>query len=292
MLRVPVLGVYHTDFPAYIDHLFEDHALTTLCEGFMRFFYSPFSAIFTRSDDYVEALTALGLPEDRTVSLMPGFDNEVFHVRNRDESIFKKLGVEKNLPLLTKAWKRAHAKIAEQGREAELIVVGDGPYRETMQDTLKNAGVHYLGFRSGDELTAIYASCDYFIFPSITDTLGQVVMESQGSGLPVLVTDQGGPKEVVRDRESGFVLDHEDLSAWVDHIAMLSTDDARREQMSEAAHTLMQTYSIRHSFEHFWDVHIEAWHEHLARRGVQPNSPEQVYRSRPRHDRQQAATDQ
>ncbi len=306
MLRVPVLGVYHTDFPAYIDHLFEDHALTTLCEGFMRFFYSPFSAIFTRSDDYVDALTNLGLPRDRTVSLMPGFDNEVFHVRNRDESIFKKLGVsvkptsvkalyvgrvsvEKNLPLLTKAWKRAYAKIAEQGREAELIVVGDGPYREAMQQTLKDAGVHYLGFRSGDELTATYASCDFFIFPSITDTLGQVVMESQGSGLPVLVTDQGGPKEVVRHGQTVFVLEHEDLGAWVDHIALLATDDARRETMSQAAHELMQTYSIRHSFEHFWDVHIEAWHEHLARRGVTPNSPEQVYTPRPRHDRQQAA---
>ncbi len=304
MLRVPVLGVYHTDFPAYIDHLFEDHALTTLCEGFMRFFYSPFSSIFTRSDDYVSALTSLGLPEERTVSLMPGFDNEVFHVRNRDEGIWKKLGVkvnpssvkvlyvgrvsvEKNLPLLTKVWKRAHAKLAAAGQQAELIVVGDGPYRETMERELKGASVQYLGFRKGDELTALYASSDLFIFPSVTDTLGQVVMESQGSGLPVLVTDQGGPKEVVRDGQTGFVLTAEEVGPWVDRVVELVSDDAMRERMSVAAHELMQTYSIRHSFEHFWDVHVAAWHEHLARRGIKPNSAEQIHQTRPRHDRPQ-----
>ncbi len=306
MLRIPVLGVYHTDFPAYIDHMFEDHALTTLCEGYMRFFYSPFSAVFTRSDDYIATLTSLGLPEGQTVSLMPGFDNEVFHVRNRDEGIWQKLGskvnpsavkvlyvgrvsVEKNLPLLTKVWKRASEKLRKTGHTAELVVVGDGPYRETMERELKDSGIHFLGFRHGDELTTLYASSDLFVFPSVTDTLGQVVMESQGSGLPVLVTDQGGPKEVVLDQETGFVLSADEIEPWVDRVVELVSDHSLRERMGKAAHESMQTYSIRHSFEHFWDVHVQAWHEHLARRGVTPNGPEQVYHTRPRADRERAA---
>jgi glycosyltransferase involved in cell wall biosynthesis len=306
MLRVPVLGVYHTDFPAYVDHLFEDHAFTTLCEGFMRFFYSPFSAVFTRSDDYVRSLTRLGLPEERTVSLMPGFDNEVFHVRNRDESIWTRIGakvdpasvkvlyvgrvsVEKNLPLLTTIWKRVVKRLASDGTKAELVMVGDGPYREIMQRELPGMGVHFLGFRHGEELNALYATSDMFVFPSVTDTLGQVVMESQGSGLPVLVTDQGGPKEVVRDGQTGFVLSADDPDAWVDRVVQLVRDQGLRTRMSVAAHESMQTYSIRHSFEHFWDVHVHAWHEHLAKQGITPKGPEQVHRTRPRRDRAPAS---
>ncbi|MBK7403412.1 MAG: glycosyltransferase [Phycisphaerales bacterium] len=85
MLRVPVLGVYHTGFPSYVDNLFEDHAFTYACERFMRFFYKPFWAIFTRSQDYVESLARLGLDRDRC-ALMPGFESGAFHPRFRDRS--------------------------------------------------------------------------------------------------------------------------------------------------------------------------------------------------------------
>jgi glycosyltransferase involved in cell wall biosynthesis len=250
----------------------------------------------------VRSLTRLGLPEERTVSLMPGFDNEVFHVRNRDESIWSRIGakvdpssvkvlyvgrvsVEKNLPLLMMIWKRVVKQLGDQGTKAELIMVGDGPYREIMQRELAGMGVHFLGFRHGEELTALYATSDMFVFPSVTDTLGQVVMESQGSGLPVLVTDQGGPKEVVSDGKTGFVLSADDIDAWVQRVVQLVRDRDLRAQMSVAAHELMQTYSIRHSFEHFWDVHVHAWHEHLAKQGISPKGPEQIHRTRPRRDR-------
>ncbi|MBZ0267769.1 glycosyltransferase, partial [bacterium] len=215
MLRVPVLGVYHTDFPSYIDNLFEDRAFTLACERFMRFFYKPFLAIFTRSEDYVDALARLGLPRERCCALMPGFEHETFHPRFRDTTLWERfpgvdpdsakvlyvgrVSVEKNLPFLTGVWKQTQHRLKEQGLNAELIVVGDGPYRERMAQELRRERVHFLGFRRGEELSRIYASSDMFVFPSVTDTLGQVVMESQGSGLPVLVTDQGGPKEVVEE---------------------------------------------------------------------------------------------
>ncbi|MEN0021062.1 MAG: glycosyltransferase, partial [Planctomycetota bacterium] len=308
MLRVPVLGVYHTDFPAYVDHLFEDHAFTSMCRGFMRFFYSPFHSIFTRSDDYVAALERLGLPRERTVSLMPGFDTTVFDRRFRDVDAWSeypgvmrdsvkalyvgRVSIEKNLPLLTGAWPEARQRAKEAGVDAELIIVGDGPYRKKMEGELKKHGAHFLGFRHGEELSRIYASCDMFVFPSTTDTLGQVVMESQGSALPVLVSDVGGPKEVVRHGETGFVLPGESdqgtaalRGPWTDHIALLLSDHDKRRTMGDAAHAFMQTYSIRNSFEHFWDVHVQAWHEHLVARGIEPKGPEQVHRTRPRADR-------
>ncbi|MAY75669.1 MAG: hypothetical protein CMJ31_13320 [Phycisphaerae bacterium] len=283
MLRIPVLGVYHTDFPAYIDQLFDDDGLHKLSIQFMRAFYKPFSAIFTRSEDYVDSLAKVGLPRDRMVSLMPGFDSSMFHTRHRDLSIWKRLGVdkdrvkilyvgrvsvEKNMPLLTQIWKSARKRLRDAGIRAELVVVGDGPYREEMARELKGKDATFLGFRYGEELSAIYASCDLFCFPSTTDTLGQVVMESQGSGLPVIVSDEGGPKEVVQHGRTGFVIPASDPDAWIEHLVTLATDRERCKTMGAAAHASMQPYSLEHSFEHFWEVHVEAWHEHLSQLGV------------------------
>lgn len=290
MLRVPVLGVYHTDFPSYIDRLFEDRAFTAVCERFMRFFYRPFQAIFTRSEDYVESLARLGLDRQRCCALVPGFDSRTFHPRFADPAVWDRhpaidpesvkvlyvgrVSVEKSLPFLTGVWKQARRRLEECGVRAELIVIGDGPYRERMASELRGQGAHFLGFRRGRELSELYASSDLFVFPSVTDTLGQVVMESQGSGLPVIVSDQGGPKEVVEDGRTGFVLPATSPQAWVERIVELASDGERRRRMGRDAHEAMQRYTLENSFEHFWEVHERAWREHLHARGVRPRDPD------------------
>lgn len=288
MLRVPVLGVYHTDFPAYVDHLFDDPAFTALTARYMRVFYAPFRAVFTRSRDYADSLVRLGLPRQRVVPLLPGVDVDTFHPRHKDTSIWSRfagvsagsvkvlycgrVSVEKNMPLLAGVWRRVHAACRSRGLQAELIVVGDGPYRAKMQRDLKGLSAHFLGFRHGAELSALYASSDLFVFPSATDTLGQVVMESQASGLPVIVSDQGGPKEVVAEGTTGHVLPATDADRWVDAIFGLVDDHSRRRAMGAAAHEAMQHHSIAGSFEHFWQVHERLWREHLAGLGVTPRA--------------------
>jgi glycosyltransferase involved in cell wall biosynthesis len=283
MLRVPVLGVYHTDFPAYIDHLFEDQAFTWVTERFMRFFYHPFHTVFTRSEDYKRAVTSLGVSPERVRSLMPGVDTELFHPRFRDPGIWRRfpgarddslkalfvgrISIEKNMPFLASVWKAALRRFLADGIDAELIVVGDGPYRKQMEKELGARSAHFLGFRHGHELSSIYASADLFLFPSTTDTLGQVVMEAQASGIPALVSDVGGPREVITEGVTGHVIPI-DQNQWIDAICSLlrSPDDLRR--MGRAAHHAMQSYSLRSSFEHFWNVHEQAWREHLAEIGI------------------------
>jgi glycosyltransferase involved in cell wall biosynthesis len=287
MLRIPVLGVYHTDFPAYVDRLFDDHVFTRATEKYMRAFYKPFSAIFTRSEDYVESLVRLGMERQRVMSLLPGFETDTFNVSFKDRSIWERLGcsptalkvlfvgrvsVEKNMPFLTQLWKQVCHRNKELGIDAELIVVGDGPYRERMQQELKHLPARFLGFRHARELSTIYASSDMFVFPSVTDTLGQVVLESQGSGLPVVVTDQGGPKEVVVEGVTGHVLSVERPNDWVERICGILADDERRARMSHAAHASVQRYSLANSFEHFWETHTRAWHQHLSTQGIVPRT--------------------
>lgn len=284
MLRVPVLGVYHTDFPAYIDYLFQDPSFTWATERYMRFFYGPFRAVFTRSDDYVEAVARLGVQRPRIRSLMPGVDTDLFHPRFRDAGAWGRfpgvsadsvkvlyvgrVSVEKNMPLLVRLWKDARARLLAADIEAELIVVGDGPYRAAMERDLRGRDAHFLGFRHGAELSTLYASSDLFVFPSVTDTLGQVVMESQASGLPVLVSDVGGPKEVVAEGESGHVLPATDPAAWASTVARLAASPEERRRMGAAANRRMRENSLDRSFEHFWETHEEAWREHLTEHGA------------------------
>jgi glycosyltransferase involved in cell wall biosynthesis/predicted metal-dependent phosphoesterase TrpH len=293
MLRVPLVGVYHTDFPAYVEKLFHDDSLTHACTGYMKLFYKTFAAIFTRSEEYKRSLEEMGLDGARIEALMPGIMTEEFHPRHKDESVEQRAGlkkntvrvlfvgrvsVEKNMPMLARVWREASAQLTRMGVAAELVIIGDGPYREQMEKELRGVPTSFLGFRYGQELSSLYAGCDLFAFPSTTDTLGQVVMESQASGMPVLVSDQGGPKEVTIDGETGYVLPATDDRAWVDALVDLCSNHAKRQRMGHAAHEAMQTFSMARSFEHFWQVHEHVWAQTLAKHGITPRTPEQALR--------------
>lgn len=269
-LRRPLVGVYHTDFPAYVERLFGDDSLAYFTSGYMKWFYRGFAAILTRSEDYAGALERLGIPRQRLGALRPGISLGEFGGHMRDEGVMARLGMsgpsvrvlyvgrvstEKNIGLLERVWPAARRRLGIAGVDAELVVVGDGPAKSTLERSLRGEGARFLGFRHGAELSAIYAGCDLFVFPSTTDTLGQVVMEAQASGLPVLVSDQGGPREVVMDGETGLVLSAGDERAWEDAVVALATDAARRRGMGRRAAEFMSGYSMRACFEHFWSVH-------------------------------------
>ncbi len=291
---VPLVGVCHTDFPAYVRHLFDDDALGWCAEEATRRFYRPFRMVLTRSARAAKDLVRLGLPCSRLAKLRPGTDVDVFHPRHRDASIWSRLGlreatgeqapvrvlttarvsVEKNLPMLARVWRRASGVLVSRGIAADLIVVGDGPFRPEMERALAGGRAHFAGFRRGADLAALYASSDLFVFPSRTDTLGQVVMEAQASGLPVLVSDEGGPREMVQPGATGLVISGRDESAWVDAIVAQVTHDERRRTMGEAASRWMSTHTIERSIEHFWSVHEKvASHVHTADDHAEASKP-------------------
>jgi glycosyltransferase involved in cell wall biosynthesis len=287
-LGVPLLGTYHTDFPAYVERLFDDTVLGSMTADVMAWFYRPFSRVFSRSAESMRSMADAGLDPGRFVTLNAGMDTEMFHPRCRDESLWERLGasmsgtlrvlscgrvsIEKNLPMLVQAWKLARPLLRAQGTRAQLVVVGDGPYLAAMKAALAEEGPNeppplFLGFRHGAELSSLYASSDFFVFPSTTDTLGQAVMEAQASGLPALVSDQGGPKGIIEPGRTGLVLSGSDPAAWARAIAELAADPSRRAEMSDAAHLRMQNYGFAKSFEHFWKVHEQAVAESVHSQG-------------------------
>jgi glycosyltransferase involved in cell wall biosynthesis len=276
--RLPLLGTYHTDFPEYIDRLIGKESLTRVCESFMSGFYQPFDFVFTRSAEYERSLLQLGIDSDRILRLRAGIDLSRFGPQHNNVGIFDRIGakpaevralyvgrvsIEKGLPLLTDIWPRASAELARRGVRARLTVVGDGPYRREMESKLANHATDFTGFRHADELAAIYASSDLFLFPSVTDTLGQVVIEAQASGVAVMVTDQGGPQSVIRNGETGFVISAEDPEAWKTRIVDAMGDVAFLRRAGLAAFTHSRQYDFRAGFASFIQAHetaLSAYH--------------------------------
>lgn len=269
-LGVPLVGVYHTDFPAYVERLFGDEGLTRVTQEVMRWFYRPFDVVLARSHAY--AMGMEWLEARRLETFRPGIVLEDFGPQHRDEGVLRELGseagavralfvgrvsVEKNTPLLERAWLEALPELQSRGVKAELVMVGDGPDLARLRESLAGRSVKFAGFRHGAELARLYASCDVLVFPSVTDTLGQVVLEAQASGLPVMVTDVGGPSEVMRDGVSGVVV-APDARAWAAGLVEMLSNHARRREMGRAALADAQGYSFRHSFDAWWGVHAEA----------------------------------
>jgi glycosyltransferase involved in cell wall biosynthesis len=266
MLRVPLLGTYHTDFPAYVDRLARDHRVTHGTTRYMEWFYGEMSAVFSRSSAYLFNLRDLGVPDHRLRTIVPGINSQKFSADRRDEAGWERRGihqprrllyvgrvsVEKNLPLLTECFRKLH----DRRRDTALIVAGDGPYLQQMKSDLAELPAYFLGVQNDDQLGTLYASSDLFVFPSRTDTLGQVVMEAQASGLPALVSNEGGPKESVEHDVTGVVLTATDATSWASAIGTLLDDEPRRLGMSRAASARAGRSSLPRTFESFWADHL------------------------------------
>ena len=171
-----------------------------------------------------------------------GLDTELFNPSMRDEKFWIKRGAtgpvllyvgrvskEKDLNLLADIAPALRAKAGP----FTLAIVGEGPYRAELEKLLPDA--IFTGILSGRELGVAYASADLFVFPSTTDTYGNVVVEAMAAGLPVAVSDVGGPRELVKTSQMGLVLPARDASAWVNGLTQLLAVLPSREERQNLA---------------------------------------------------------
>ena len=268
MLNVPLLSTYHTDFPAYVlDHT-QDHRLTTFAESFMQWFYTRGEMVFTRSRQYENVLAKMGVGREKLMMLPPCVDNETFNPRHKDPNFWHdrkidaqyhllyagRVSAEKNLGLLAESFRQ----LCKKRSDVALVFAGDGPQLESLKKLLADLPAHFLGRQNDSQLSALYANSDLLVFPSRTDTLGQVVMEAQASGLPVLVCNEGGPSEVMDHGLTGLVLPPDNAAAWTTAILDLLNDTPRRLRMSRTAPHRVARYSPARTFDAYWDEHVKA----------------------------------
>jgi glycosyltransferase involved in cell wall biosynthesis len=140
-----------------------------------------------------------------------------------------RLSREKGLELLPEMLYRLRAC----GAPHRLVVAGDGPLRRWLMEQLPDAV--FTGSLSREDVANVFASADLFVFPSTTDTAGNVVLEAQASGLPVVVSNKGGPREHMMPDVTGRICEGNDARAWATVVADLLLDPATRQHMSAAA---------------------------------------------------------
>ena len=157
-----------------------------------------------------------------------------------------RISKEKNLDTLVASTRR----LAQWKTPARPLFIGDGPYLSEMKRLLPDA--LFTGYLRGEELADAYASADFFVFPSTTDTFGNVVLEAQASGLPVIVSDVGGPRDLVQHARDGFITKALDAGELAEAIRRLTEDPKLRERMGALARGRVETRDWSEAFEKFW----------------------------------------
>lgn len=255
LLGLPVSGTYHTDIPRYVRDLAGSRVLEEVAWRWVLWFYSRMDEVLVPSASTRRELIARGLRADRIRPLPRWVDTDFFSPRLRDLSLWDSTAVEgrlkllyagrvsreKNLELLA----RGLRVLVDSGVNVGLIVAGDGPYRSTMEVSLAGYPVVFLGFLDQERLAATYASSDVFVFPSATDTFGNVVLEAQSSGLPVIVSDKGGPSELIVHGETGLRVPSNDLQALVQAVRFFSDDPSVAPLMGLAARSYCLAGAMR-----------------------------------------------
>ena len=242
LLHLPVTGTFHTDLPRYAERLYPGSHAQRHAWRYMAWFYGMMDDVFAPSRATARDLVAHGL-DPRQVHVLPCWvDGERFSPAHRDGSLAAgggaphvvyagRLAGEKSVDLLVRAFR----DVVDGGVAAHLVVAGDGPYREQMERDLAGYPATFLGFVPQDELARVYASGDLFVLPSSTETCGLVVLEAQAAGLPVIVTDRGGPREYMRPGGTGLLIPGDDAGALADAMRALLADGERRAAMGRAA---------------------------------------------------------
>jgi glycosyltransferase involved in cell wall biosynthesis len=255
LLDIPVAATYHTDIPRYVGRLTNDVFLENTAWSFINWFYNQMDEVLVPSKSTRDQLVEHGLAPEKVLPLPRWVDTDAFSPSRRDPALFAaddmsssvnflyvgRISKEKNLGLLADAF----ASLVQGGHEVQLIIVGDGPYRAELEHHLQGLPAIFAGFRHGNELARIYASSDVFVFPSTTDTFGNVVLEAQASGIPVIVSDQGGPKELIIAGETGFVVKANDRAELAKTMAYFVQDPGLCRVMGQSARRFIETNAPR-----------------------------------------------
>lgn len=269
ILKIPVHGTYHTAFPQYVRMFTEDPAMEDAAWRYMRWFYGQMDTIYAPSRSTAQDLAERGIGAERIVVHPRGVDAERFRPDDQGR-FFQALGLarqfkilyvgrvsrEKSLDVLAQAFRQVHA----HRPDARLVVVGDGPYLEEMRAQTADLPVVFTGYLQGEALTSAYAGADLFVFPSATDTFGNVVLEAQASGLPVVVTSSGGPREAMQPGRTGLVVAPYDAEALAMSVLDLMLDRERLGRMAALARQHAARTSFDQAFLRTWDIYASIVH--------------------------------
>ncbi len=232
-LKLPVSTGFHTNFHSYSKH-YGVGFLKRPITAYLRKFHNRALATLVPTEGLRHELECRGFQNLHVVSR--GVDTRLFSPSRRNQELRRSWGAgehaivamyvgrmaaEKNLPLAVRAFLAMH----ERSPQAQLVMVGDGPERASLAS--RNPNVIFAGTRSGEDLATYYASADVFLFPSLTETFGNVTLEAMASGLAVVAYEYAAAQQCLVHEESGLLAPFGDSRAFVGMAAGLMEHSAR-----------------------------------------------------------------
>jgi len=270
LMGLECISVYHTDFAVQADWVFKDADLTGMIRFLINRFYSFSTRIKVPTREYIRILEDQGFPLEkmslfrRGMVITPLIPNPAGKKRLMNEKGIQRgttllwagrMSHDKNLEFLLEVYDGALKTIPE----LNLILCGDGPELDFYRIECRvRERIHFMGMVDQAELLKYYETADLFVFPSTTDTFGMVILEAQSRGLPALVTDVGGPQEIIEDGRTGHVLSLSDKGAWIQKIEemhLLKTERPNEFAMMRAAcrNHIRESYSWDEAFDDILD---------------------------------------
>jgi glycosyltransferase involved in cell wall biosynthesis/predicted metal-dependent phosphoesterase TrpH len=237
-LGLPLLGSYHTELAAYAGMRSGELRVAEAMAGAVALFYNACDLVLSPSGASDQALAAIGTPAERVLRWDRGVDTERFdpalRTRPREDGRIDvlysgRITREKGVELLADSFLLARS----QDPRLQLVIAGGGPERERLADRL-GGDARFLGWLDGEDLARAYADADVFLFPSATDTFGQVILEAQASGLPVVAVAEGGPLSLIDDDVDGL-LRPADPDAMASAVLALAASPLKRESLGLGA---------------------------------------------------------
>ena len=272
---VPLVASFHTNVPEYVDALGIGWT-RPLTEAALKYLHNQAAVNLCTSGPMVDTAREVGI---RNVKLWPkAVDTETYHPSRATAEMRTRLtDGNPEAPLLTYIGRVSKEKdlkrlnnvmrlVRAECDDARLAIVGDGPFLNELKETFDPSFTVFTGYLSGEELAAAFATGDVFLFPSATETLGLVALESFASRVPVIGTRAGGIPFVIEEGVTGHLIDpNAGDAAWANAAVELLQDSARRENMGAAARCEAEKYSWVESTQALLAAYEEAI-EHPYRR--------------------------
>jgi glycosyltransferase involved in cell wall biosynthesis len=240
-LGIAVTSDFRTNFQAYSGH-YRLGWLGGAIAAYLRRFHNHTGCTMVPTEALRSELQAAGF--ERVVVVARGVDTQLFDPARRSDALRRqwgaaadhgvvlyvgRLAAEKNLDVLL----QAYAAMRQINPSLRLVLVGDGPARQQLQQ--RCPGAVFAGVRRGDDLAAHYASADLFLFPSLTETFGNVVPEALASGLAVVAYDQAAAGQLIEHGENGWLAQGGDASVLVQLARSLVHEPAALRRAGAAA---------------------------------------------------------
>lgn len=260
--NVPVVATYHTHFASYAKY-YNVPALEGISWKYFRNLYNGCQRVFVPSQPILEELLRHGL---ENLEFLPhGVDTEAFNPRFRSTAWRASIGAEGRQVLLFAGrlvWEKdlqtladAYTILKRRRDDVLFVLAGDGPIRTELERRMPDA--EFLGQQAGSDLATAYASSDLFIFPSTTETFGNVTIEAMASALPPVCAREGGASGLIDHGRNGVLARPRDPEDLVSCILDLLDHPEKREGMR-----LEALASAQHQrWDHIFDRLLESYEE-------------------------------